>query len=199
MKLQFVITICLISMSQCTLAQNANIDWNANVDFAKLRHDYGARDDYDEICDGAALTKNMVIAMNTSNDDDLLRYTEARLSSCPVDIDAHLYRSAALQRKGQTKEALASGRRAMGLMKSILDSGDGKTSTTAYSVNSIREEKQVLAFFKMRMTSQALETNPYRDRLDAEEIDGSKHVVYFSLDSHFQRLARKLNMPNPAK
>ncbi|MDY7540753.1 DUF4919 domain-containing protein [Undibacterium sp. RTI2.1] len=197
--LVLIVSIPLVSKGQSNSSESNKenlpiADWNADVNFKNLRTEYGAMSRFEELCDDHQVTQKMVVAMNTKNDDDILKYTHIRLGTCPVDIGAHLYLATALQRKGQSAEMAAHFRWATGLMKSILDTGDGKSSRTAYEVISIAEEKQVVSYFRLRIASQSLETSPYRDRIESVDQTGAKQIIYFNPDAYFKRLQKKLNI-----
>ena len=73
-----------------------------------------------------------------------------------VQIDAH-YVTAVCQRKaGNEEEARREHAMLMGLVKSVLGSGDGKSPETAFVVIAIEEEYSVLATFSLTLVSQAL-------------------------------------------
>lgn len=173
----------------------AIVDGKAPVDFASLRTQYGTRDDYDAICDDKILTNQMVVASNNKKDDVVLAATASRLTVCPVDISAHLLRATTLYRQGKMDEAGEQFRWATGLMRTILDSGDGKTARTAFVTISLREETAVLSYFGLLQRSQTLELDPPRDRIEAVDAQGSMHTVYFFPRAHFIRLAKSMNVP----
>jgi hypothetical protein len=180
------------------LASADTIDSPATVDFGKLRNEYGARADFDVVCDDGKLSRDMISAMNGVKADELLDLTSQRLNKCPIDIIAHLYRGSAFKKLGQMIEAGIHFQWVTGLVQSVLSTGDGKTPQTAWVTISLAEERAILGFLRLRMISQTLVTNPYRDRIEAVAVDGAKQVVYFFPEAHFSRLAKNLGVPNPA-
>ncbi|WP_410209610.1 DUF4919 domain-containing protein [Aquirhabdus sp.] len=168
-----------------------------DVDYAKLRNDYGQRDDFEKICIDKPHTQEMVIAMNTQQFDQLITLTNDWVNQCPVDIQGHLFRGTAFLRTGQKDKAIEQYKWVGGLMKSILASGDGKTSDTAFVTISVPEEYQVLSMMRLRLVKQELIMKPLRDKLDTLDQSGVEHIIYFNPAAHFDRLAKQLNVKKP--
>lgn len=76
------------------------------------------------------------------------------------------------------------------LLKSIENSGDGKTPETAYIVINVSEEYDLLRYLQMESRGQSLssiEGHMY-DILSIENSEGKKDKVYFNIDLFFGKL-----------
>ena len=74
-----------------------------------------------------------------------------------VDIRSHFYAGAALHALGREAESQKESALAKGLVKSITDSGDGKSQKTAYVAISTSEEYALLEWLGIHATSQSLQ------------------------------------------
>jgi hypothetical protein len=77
----------------------------------------------------------------------------------------------------------------MGLVKSVLGSGDGKSPETAFVVIAIEEEYSVLATFSLTLVSQALVNLGASafDRMEVKKRDSDQTVtLYFNVDRLLQ-------------
>lgn len=165
-------------------------EWTAEVDFGALRDAYGARVDYDERCEDRDLKKRAAEALNGEDYAEAVNLIEPALKRCPVSAQLHLWKAGALMELGRDDEAKVHKRWFLGLIQSVLDSGDGKTAETAFITISIPEEYLVLRFLGLEAETQALTGSPYRvDQFTARDEEGNRVTIYFNPAWHFARLA----------
>ncbi len=85
-------------------------------------------------------------------------------------------------------------------MDSVVASGDGQNTETAYEVISIAEEYDALMMFGLEKKSQALIPGPVMyDEITATTEDGQEVRIYFNPAAHFKRLDRMLGGLNKGK
>lgn len=160
------------------------------IDFARVRAEYGEREDFGELCEQEHPIKNVVELVNAARFEEVLAVAEPWLARCPVDIDMRFVAAIALTELGRSGEAEEHAVWYRGLIESILASGDGEAPETAYQVISVGEEYAMLRAFNLTLESQSL----VEGRIDALTVEGEsgKGVVYFNPAAHFRRLGRRL-------
>ena len=79
--------------------------------------------------------------------------------------------------------------KANAILRSILDSGDGKSPKTAYQVINTLEEYAVLDYLELEPTTQTLLTPPGEsyDLFAAKDKDGVVHSLYFDISLFYDR------------
>lgn len=167
--------------------------------FARLRSEYGDREDFHQACesdrpDGMRRASQLADAGDWQR---VLAIAEPWLQTCPVDITAREMAAAALMKLDRKEAAAEQIRWYRGLIESILASGDGRTPNTAYLVISIAEEYSVMRALQLRPTEQAL----LDGGIDAfsVESDAGTDKVYFNPAAHFRRLSRAFGEADRSK
>jgi len=194
----------------------ATVDLEGN-DFAKMRFDFAATEGYNayglQLVEKVLIDE----AMTAWQAGDAVTTTEKLqqvLEGNPVSIEAHRRLADMFEimlqqfdEQGMGDEGRADGeptgaemraalgqlershrRMADGLVKSITDSGDGKSPATAYVVISIPEEYMTMYYLKLKVKGQALihEGDKSYDVLEVEDATGTVQRVYFDI-SKFAR------------
>ncbi len=165
--------------------------WTDPVDFLELRTEYGNRGDFGAICESNRPLRELYEAADAANWYTVLELSARWLDSCPVDIDAHFLRAVALQEVGEVAESDAHARWFDGLVRSVLDSGDGKSSDSAFVVISVNEEYAILRALGLEHESQSLLGGGV-DAISVVDADGNRSTVYFRPVAHFRRLEEML-------
>lgn len=102
-----------------------------------------------------------------------------------LDIDAHMFVAHAYEKSHEPEKAAPHRTMGNGLMKSILDSGNGRSFETAFVVISVDEEYSVLRHYRLASGKQDLVTaggHSY-DVLTAQTGDTHEEAtVYFNID-----------------
>lgn len=164
-------------------------DWARRPDWTALRRAWGERDDFSARCELRPIREAFGLA-NEEKWDALAALTAPWVARCPIDPEAHALRSVALDHLGSPQAAHDHGAWAHGLFESILASGDGRTSATAYLVVAVYEEYAVLRYLGLAPRRQAL-TAGGRDAMSVV-ADGEERTVYFDPAPSFERLRKAL-------
>ncbi len=160
--------------------------------FTKLRMDYAKRDDYNPYWKLAEERQAISQALEAGSSDAVLELSEKWLKKCPVDADIHAMRSHAANQVGDTETYVSHLFFAMGLMQSIMESGDGKTPETAWKVISIVEEYTIIREIGAELTGKALTaTDPPCDAMHVKLPTGEKKTLYFDVSIPMKVLAKK--------
>lgn len=168
-----------------------------SVDFRALREAYAKSPDYDPY--GSKLPsalREMIPAATAGDCQKAVTIAGTAIEAAFIYSDAHMILALCAGKAGDTAREEAERKIAVGLMKSIFNSGDGKTPQTAYRVVTVWEEYNVLQLQHMHRTVQRLvsvDGHEY-DVLDAKR-DGEDKVqsIYFRIDGFMDQLSRELN------
>lgn len=150
------------------------------VDFGALRRAYAQTADYRPDDPAmAALRREMDRDLDAGDRAEAMQIAKQILAHDYVDIDAHRILERAGAPCADFHRAIADG-----LTQSILDSGDGKSPATAYSVLSTDEEYAVLDRLELQAGAQSLvERDGHQyDVLLAFRDRGKPFEVYFNVD-----------------
>jgi len=191
MKLLIVGVVALtLAIAGASQAQDANAHYRdllakakagQAVDWQALRFAYAASADADGPPDD--IRKKMFAALNAGNFDDALTQAKTIIDKDYVDGEAHLVASMAHRHLKQDGEADAEQAVAVAIFKSI-QTGDGLTPASAFTVISVGEEYELLRAMGRRVTLQALQQagrHSY-DVMTTASADGDQKVFYFQID-----------------
>jgi hypothetical protein len=149
------ICILLLSFSVCfgsnkkatadyrSLVQRAKTG-DQTVNFRDLRLAYMDSEDYERGPDTEVQKKAMLAALKEHNFKDALTSAEAVLAGDYADIDAHFVEYVSHRELKATELSDLHHFIFQGLLKSIADSGDGKSPETAFQVIDVHEEYVLL-------------------------------------------------------
>jgi hypothetical protein len=168
--------------------------WPDQVDFGVLREQYGERDDFYQICEADRPLREWFELADEGNWERVLAVSLPWLDHCRVDIDAHFISAVALSELKRDIESRQHIYWFRGLVNSVLESGDGRTSETAYVVISVPEEYAVLRTLRIQPTGQQMLLGGGIDAISVED-EGGRSTVYFNPSAHFRRLAREFGEP----
>ena len=191
-SVQLLFIIYATLLSDGLAVGNDTRDWSMLPNFDEIRIERGGRDDFIELCGvGGRVDSDDPTMTYFANEDweAMAASAAARLESCPVDIQFHLAMAFAMQKLGRDSEAKVHEAWYEGLIDSILASGDGRSSDSAFVTISIAEEYEVLSAFGFAPKSQSL-TEDQRDRFVVTDKEGNEHVIYFFPKFHWYRLAK---------
>src|SRR5713226_5797972 len=102
-----------------------------------------------------------------------------------VDIDAHMLADLCFRQLGDTARAEFHRAEARGLMRSILQSGDGKSPENAFVVIAVDEEYSLIGAMGLKVQKQSLvnQDGHAYDRMDVTGADADKAgVLFFNVD-----------------
>lgn len=166
-----------------------SVSWDSSPDFKALRETYGLRSDFSKLCEKEYPVKKITSAYDEENFKEGVDLGVAWLSHCPVDSRIHTLVGYGFHKLGDEKSAEIHVRWAIGLVQSILSSGDGKTPKTPFVTISIPEEYAVLNRLELQPKNQALLMGPpMLDAITAVDAGGSEKTIYFNPALHFVRL-----------
>jgi hypothetical protein len=119
-----------------------------------------------------------------SGDNQAMRdAAEKLLSASFIDLDGQNLLNIACVRLHDEACAKQSQFMAFGLLKSIVDSGDGKTCKTGWEVVSVAEEYVVLGVLDVSPKTQSLTMGtPSCDVMATEDKDGKESTFFFRID-----------------
>ncbi len=128
--------------------------------------------------------------MENKNWAEAVKLSEPWLVACPVDARIHWLRSLVLEEQWEKEEADKHKKWFVGLIESVMSSGDGKTPETAYETISVGEEYAVLMALRLDFKKQRLITRLRVDEMTVENEQGEELKVFFSPKPHFRRLEK---------
>lgn len=115
-----------------------------------------------------------------------------------TDIEAHLIAALCFEKAGDPSQADFQRAISLGLVHSILDSGDGLAPATAYRVVSLDEEYAVLNLLDLKVGRQALvqDGGHSYDRFTVSMADAKGDIeVFFEIDPILKALDREFHTP----
>lgn len=117
-----------------------------------------------------------------------------------MDLDAQLYAAYACHKLGDEDRSVRHARFHEGLLRSILDAGDGRGYDTAWPVLSVPEEYHVLRLMSIRASKQALTEHEghFYDVITASDPQTGQPIqLHFNIDAPHRWLTRELDAPKP--
>ena len=156
------------------------------VDFRQMRLAYADSPDYSQGPDTTEKKKSMMEALRAKDFDGAVKNAEAVLAGDNVDMDAHYvdyvaYRELKDQEKADFHQFVLKG-----LLKSITDSGDGKSPKTAFQVIEVHEEYVLLHFMGIGLPkSQSLlqkDGHAYDEIKFDDPATKQEVVLFFNVD-----------------
>jgi len=170
-------------------------DGDKTVDFKELRMAYAESSRYSPYGGDSEAQKAMFAAMRASQWDEALKQSAKILEKNYVDINAHFGAFVANHEKGITDKADFHKFVVQGLIGSITNSGDGKSTDKAFVVISTDEEYALLNYLDLRPTGQALINSGGHsyDKLTAvDPKTNEKYELFFNIDKPFGWLGNSL-------
>ena len=131
---------------------------NTGIDFQALRYAYSETPQYSPYGSPPTKKQEFSRAFDAQNWDEALAAANALLDANYTDMEGHLMCAAAYEKEGDLQQAEFHRAVSRGLVKSIADSGDGKSVDTALVVIAVPEEYQFLALNGFAVRQQALVT-----------------------------------------
>lgn len=166
-------------------------------DFYALRMAWAESPAYDPYADLRTPRAVVDDLMRREAWDDAARSLDALLRRAPLDLDAHMRADFVFERLGDVARQAHHRRFAEGLIRSIVENGDGRSLDAAWTVISTSEQYAVMMALGLEPTSQRL-VHDDGHAFDVHEVslarDGSPAgAVHFNIDLPMAALARKLS------
>jgi hypothetical protein len=167
-----------------------------DVDFGALREAYAQSPDYQPYSwNIAPIAREMSQAANGGDCQKAIGHALTILKMNFTFSDAHFMLAYCSKKAGDAAAEDKEAKIAIGLLKSILASGDGKTPQTAFRVVTISEEYSVLKILRLQKSLQRLishEGHAY-DVLEAKGNGDQTVNLYFSVDGILAHANRSLH------
>jgi len=153
-----------------------------SIDFKQLRFSYMDSPEYDAAKDTENESKAMIDAMNAEDFATTIKNADVVLANDYVDMDAE-----SIAHRQLHHDAQADFHKAVftGLLRSITDSGDGKSEKTAYTVIRTHEEYVLLRVRGLVPGEQTLKTSGghHYDVMEAKDPKTDASItLYFNVD-----------------
>lgn len=167
------------------------------VNFQELRLAYTETKQYSPYGGDRETRKAMFVALNGKQYDQALSSSEKILAANYLDINAHFGAYVANRELGHADKADYHKNIFQKLLKSISDSGEGKTVATAFVVISTDEEYALFNFMGVRPTAQALieDKSHHYDKMTVTDPKNDQNATYyFNIDKPFNWLNNSLKI-----
>lgn len=139
----------------------------------------------------AELTKRMYAEMEKSNYEEVISITKQMLSIDYTSMLAHKILRQTYEILEDTETAQKYKAIQFGLLRSIIDTGDGKTCETAWKVIQISEEYFILNMLDAKVLMQSIYNKKgFCDKIVAR-VEGKKKTYYFEISKVFEGYKKK--------
>jgi hypothetical protein len=141
------------------------------------------------------LAKTMTKAYSAGDCGTAMTQAQEVFEANFVSIDAHMVAAVCQKKAGNEEGARRAYTIVLGLLRSVLKSGDGKSPQTAFVVISVDEEYKALEALSLQPGTQSLVAHGGSsfDRLDARKRDSGEPVtLYFNIDRPHAQLMKSL-------
>ena len=157
------------------------------TDFRALRFAWLDSAAHRTASDPSAAQKAMHDAAGRTDNAAVRSAAERVIAAHYTDLEAHMMRRLACVALKDDACATHEHFVEFGMLKSILDSGDGKTPDTAWHVASIEEEYFVMQIAQVSLKQQALVSQNGRafDHLTVTTADGTDKAMWFDITDFF--------------
>jgi hypothetical protein len=160
-----------------------------SIDFKQLRVSYMDSPERHQAKDTDKQEKEMLAALKTKDYKKAIANADVILENEFINLDAQRVELIAHQELGEKEKADFYKGIVQGLIHSILDSGDGKSPETAYTVVTVHEEYVVLQILGLRPAGQSVfsKNGHSYDVLDVKKQDSKdSEKLYFNVDIPFK-------------
>jgi uncharacterized protein DUF4919 len=160
-----------------------------SIDFKQLRVSYMDSPERHQAKDTDKQEKEMLAALKTKDYTKAIANADIILENEFINLDAQRVELIAHQELGEKEKTDFHKGIVQGLIHSILDSGDGKTPETAYTVVTVHEEYVVLQVLGFRPAGQSVisKNGHSYDVLDVKKQDSKDSAkLYFNVDIPFK-------------
>jgi Domain of unknown function (DUF4919) len=156
------------------------------IDFRQLRLAYMDSRTYSNGASTGPQKKAMTVTLNSKDFHGAIKNADVVLTSNFVDMDAHFAEYIANRELNATDKSEFHKFVLQALLKSITDSGDGKTPETAFQVIQVHEEYVLLRFMGVGLPeSQSLlqkNGHSYDEIKFKDPKSGESVILYFNVD-----------------
>ena len=158
---------------------------DASVDFARMRQLQTRLDDYEPY--GVDVDEHPFKVLAAGNVEKAQALAEQMLAASYLDLEAHTVAARIAEKRGDKAAAAHHQYVVQGVIDSILKSGDGKTTKTAYVVITVSEEYATMGHLGLQVAQQDLlhdDAGHSYDLLKGVNPETrATQEVYFNIDS----------------
>jgi hypothetical protein len=158
---------------------------DSTVDFVELRVTFTKTTHYNPYGNPGHWRDSMYLARQRDDAKAITKYARAVLDSNYMDIDAHTLAGYAANQTGDSTEFALHRWFAKHLVKSLFDSGTGKTPEFAYYLISIDEQQTMLALMGVQVMGRTMvdvDGQQYsKVDISDPQRNGKRSTVYFNL------------------
>lgn len=159
-----------------------------NADFGELRQAWIESQEAEEVPEAQDQAEALQSAMDASDHATVARLAAEMIELEPISIRLHLLAATAFELSGNVPTSETHKEIARGLIRSILESGDGQSFETAFHVVSVEEEYAIISLFGGEPKAQSLQQHEGHayDVITIESEDGSETgEIFFNVDQLF--------------
>ncbi|MQP53715.1 MULTISPECIES: DUF4919 domain-containing protein [unclassified Flavobacterium] len=169
------------------ILENGNID----IDYKSFRESFIESEQFkiasEKNTEFRELTIAMYKLMSESEFDSVISYTKKMLSIDYTNMTAHKILRQTYKIVGDTINAEKYKTIQFGLLKSIVNSGDGKSCESGWSVIQVSEEYFILDMLGVELNNQSIDNNGgICDRMEVTDENGEKKTYYFEISNVFK-------------
>jgi len=165
-----------------------------SINFTALRYARAELADHDPYGSASGpARRDMFTALQADDLDKASTVATQIIEADYTDADAHMTLSIVLEQRGDADRSMFERAVAMGLFRSIIESGDGMTPETPFVVIAIAEEYLVLRQRGLRPERQALlqtQNGPVDALTGVDPANGMRQTLYFDVNRLFSALDR---------
>lgn len=189
--LTFLLNISILAQAQNLTAKDYKDlvskikSGDTKTDYKKLRLSFVETENYSSYGYREG-REGLFKALNDKKFDEAIKNADSILDKCYVELNAHYVSAIANRELGKNDKFEFHRDIYIGLINSILDGGDGKSTKTAWTVITIDEEYAILNYLGFQRTTQSLlaEDGHRFDVLQAFNIKNKEETAkfYFNID-----------------
>lgn len=155
------------------------------ADFGELRQAWIASEEAANVPESHEQADALQTAMDASDHATVATLATQMIELEPISIRLHLLAATAFELSGNVPTSDTHKEIARGLIRSILESGDGQSFDTAFHVVSVEEEYAIISLFGGEPKEQSLQEHEGHayDVITIESEDGSESgEIFFNID-----------------
>lgn len=185
MKIVTTLAFAMLSAVACAQPDSVN-------KYDALRYEYGEKENFDELCLDNRPIKQADDLLTKEKWESVVELLEPWVENCPVDMRANFFLKVAYMKLGNEDKIKYYDEQYGGLLKSVMDSGDGKSFDTAWKTISIAEEYDTMYLIYFKWESR--NTVNYADAFYGNFQGAEKTTIHFAPEAQNRRVLRKLGI-----
>jgi hypothetical protein len=172
---------------------------DSTIDFVELRVTFSRTTFYNPYGNPGHWRDSMYAARQRDDAQAILKFAALVLDSNYLDIDAHMLSGYACNKIGDTAGFERHRWIAKKLVRSIFDTGTGKTPEYAFFLISVDEQHTILNLMGVRVVSKSMVEREGRQLSLVQAVDPNENdkklTIYFNLDTPIKWLRENSRLP----